>query len=222
MDTILLEPRKALNKAFLKIKPNRSNIEAFKNNLIGVLDSINIKESEEFHKNLVSDFLKKTYYDPTYFINTKGRNDLVIHNGKDAKSHVGVIIEAKSPSNRSEMISKQKLNCKALQELVLYYLRERITNKNTELKYLIVTNIYEWFIFDAHLFNKLFAENKVFVKQFNDFETKRASGNKTDYFYKEIAEPYIASLAATIEYTYFDIHSYEKPLRNVDKKDDNK
>ncbi|MFP9115988.1 Eco57I restriction-modification methylase domain-containing protein, partial [Flavobacterium sp. RHBU_3] len=222
MDTILLEPRKALNKAFLKIKPNRSNIEAFKNNLIGVLDSINIKESEEFHKNLVSDFLKKTYYDPTYFINTKGRNDLVIHNGKDAKSHVGVIIEAKSPSNRSEMISKQKLNCKALQELVLYYLRERITNKNTELKYLIVTNIYEWFIFDAHLFNKLFAENKVFVKQFNDFETKRASGNKTDYFYKEIAEPYIASLTATIEYTYFDIHSYEKLLRNVDKKDDNK
>jgi adenine-specific DNA-methyltransferase len=30
----LLKPRKALNKAFLKVKPNRSDIEKFKVNLI--------------------------------------------------------------------------------------------------------------------------------------------------------------------------------------------
>ena len=59
MNTTLLEPRKALNKAFLKIKPNRTHIEGFKTNLIKILDSINEKESEEFHKNLVIDFLKK-------------------------------------------------------------------------------------------------------------------------------------------------------------------
>jgi hypothetical protein len=160
----LLEPRKALNKAFLKIKPSRSHIEDFKTNLIQILDSINEKESEEFHKNLVIDFLKKTYYDPNYSVNTKGRNDLVIHVGKDAKTNVGVIIEAKSPVNKSEMITVANLNGKALQELVLYYLRERITHKNTELKHLVVTNIYEWFVFDAQLFNKLFAEKKIFCK----------------------------------------------------------
>ena len=220
MNTTLLEPRKALNKAFLKIKPNRSHIEDFKSNLIQLLDRCNEKETEEHHKNLVIDFLKKTYYDPLYFINTKGRNDLVIHNGREAKTSVGVIIEAKSPTNRAEMISVAKLNCKALHELVLYYLRERITHKNTDLKYLIVTNIYEWFIFDAQLFNKLFADNKLLVKQFTDFESKRSSGNKTDYFYKEIAEPFIASLPATIEYTHFDIRNYEKPLRNTNKEDD--
>ena len=221
MQTIL-DPREALNKAFRKIKPIRSNIELFKYNLIDVLDAINVKETEEFHKNLISSFLKKTYYDPNYFINTNGKNDLVIHNGKDAKTPVGVIIEAKSPANRSEMITRENLNCKALQELVLYYLRERITKKNTELKYLIVTNIHEWFIFNAHTFNRLFAENKGFVKQFEDFEAKRASGHTTDYFYKNIAAPHIAGLHATIEHTYFDIRSYEKPLRNNDKKDDNK
>ena len=89
-------PKKALNKAFLKLKPNRTEIESFKANLITLLDRTNETESEEFHKNLVIDFLKKTYYDLNHFINTKGRNDLVIHNGKDAKSSVGVIIEAKS------------------------------------------------------------------------------------------------------------------------------
>jgi hypothetical protein len=35
---------------------------------------------------------------------------------------------------------------------VLYYLRERITHKNLEVKYLVATNINEWFIFDATLF----------------------------------------------------------------------
>lgn len=44
MNTILLEPRKALNKAF----PNRTHIESFKTNLIQILNSINEKESEEF------------------------------------------------------------------------------------------------------------------------------------------------------------------------------
>lgn len=220
MNINILEPRKALNKAYLKIKPNRTGIESFKSNLTHLLDAINEKESEEFHKNLVIEFLKKTYYDPNHFVNTKGRNDLVIHNGKDAKSNVGVIIEVKSPINKSEMISIDNINGKALQELVLYYLRERITLKNTELKYLIVSNINEWFIFDAQLFNKLFAENKTFVKQFVDFEEKRLSGNKTDYFYNDIAKPFIANLQDTIEFTHFDFRKYDKPLRNSDKTDD--
>ncbi len=220
MNIQLLEPRKALNKAFLKIKPNRTGIELFKNNLIAILDSINEKESEGFHKNLVIDFLKKTYYDPNHFVNTKGNNDLVIHNGKDAKTNVGVIIETKSPTNKHEMISVNNLNAKAMQELVLYYMRERITHKNTELKHVVISNIYEWFIFDAQLFNKLFAENKTFVKQFIDFEEKRLSGNKTDYFYNDIAKPYIASIQGTIEFAHFDIRKYEKPLRNNDKNDD--
>jgi hypothetical protein len=222
MNTILLEPRKALNKAFLKIKPNRTHIEEFKTNLIKILDCINEKESEEFHKNLVIDFLKKTYYDPNYSVNTKGRNDLVIHNGKDAKSNVGVIIEAKSPINKTEMITVANLNGKALQELVLYYMRERVTHKNTELKHLVVTNIYEWFVFDAQLFNKLFAENKPFIKQFIDFEEGRLSGKTTDYFYKEIAKPFIEGLQSTIEFAHFDIRKYDKPLRNEDKEDDKK
>ncbi|MFC4739368.1 Eco57I restriction-modification methylase domain-containing protein [Flavobacterium ponti] len=215
-----LQPRKALNKAFLKIKPNRTQIESFKRNLIQVLDSCNDKESEEFHKNLVSDFLKNTYYSPNHFVNTKGRNDLVIHNGKEAKSTVGVIIEAKSPTNKSEMISVNNLNGKALQELVLYFLRERITHKNLEIKHLVVTNIYEWFVFDAQVFDKLFAQNKSFIKQFEEFEAKQLSGIKTDFFYKDIAKPFIETIKETIEFTYFDFRTYDKQLRNDDKEDD--
>lgn len=213
-----LKPRKALNKAFLKVKPNRTEIEGFKTNLITLLDRTNDTESEEFHKNLVSDFLKDTYYKQNHFINTKGRNDLVIHNGQNANSTVGVILEAKKPTNKTEMITTKKLNAKAFQELVLYYLRERITHKNLEVKHLVATNINEWFIFDEHLFEKLFAQNKSFVRQFENFE---ASKKTTDVFYKEIAEPFIDRITSEIEFTYFNIQDFQKPLRNTDKADDN-
>ena len=216
-----LKPRKALNKAFLKVKPNRTEIEGFKTNLIALLDRTNDTESEEFHKNLVIDFLKKTYYDPNHFVNTKGRNDLVIHNGNSAKSSVGVIIEAKKPTNKAEMITIKKLNAKAFQELVLYYLRERITHKNLEVKHLVATNINEWFIFDVTLFDRLFAQNKNLVKQFTEFEGGRLADTKTDFFYKQIAEPFIDSITSEIEFTYFNIQDFQKPLRNTDKADDN-
>lgn len=216
-----LKPRKALNKAFLKVKPNRTEIEGFKTNLITLLDRTNDTESEEFHNNLISDFLKDTYYKQNHFINTKGRNDLVIHNGQNANTTVGVIIEAKKPTNKSEMITTKKLNAKAFQELVLYYLRERITHKNLEVKHLVATNINEWFIFDAILFDRLFAQNKNFVKQFNDFESGRLADVKTEFFYKQIAEPFIANITAEIEFAYFNIQDFQKPLRNAGRADDN-
>jgi hypothetical protein len=222
MQNHILKPRKALNKAFLKVKPNRKDIEIFKTHLKQLLERTNDTESEEFHKNLVSDFLKDTYYKQNHFINTKGRNDLVIHNGDKAKSPVGVILEAKKPTNKAEMVSTNHINKKAFQELVLYYLRERITLKNLEIKHLVITNINEWFIFDVTTFDRLFAQNKTLVKQFNDFESGRLADTKTDFFYKQIAEPFISKIENEIEFTYFDLNDYTKPLTNDDKKDDTK
>lgn len=216
-----LNPRKALNKAFLKVKANRTEIELFKVNLIKLLDGIDESESEEFHKNIIADFLKNTYYGANHYINTKGRNDLVIHNTNSASGTVGVIVEAKKPTNKAEMIRVDNINSKAFQELVLYFLRERITAKNLEIKHLVVTNIYEWFIFDANLFEKEFAQNKHLVEQFIDFEEGRLSGKTTDFFYKKIAEPAIAAITHEVAFTHFNIRDYEKPLRNADKKDDN-
>jgi hypothetical protein len=215
-----LTPRKSLNKAFLKVKPTRSAIECFKHNLITLIDQIDEKESEEFHKTIISVFLRDTYYGSDYYINTKGRNDLVIHNGKDAQSTVGIIIETKKPSNKAEMLTVDNINAKALQEMVLYYLRERITLRNIEIKYLIATNIYEWFIFDAAVFENAFAKDKHLVKQFTDFEEGRLSGTTTDFFYKQIAEPAILGIKSEITFVHFDIREYETPLRNTDKKDD--
>jgi len=214
-----LQPSQSLNKAFVKVKPDRENFEAFKTNLRRLLEQINEGESEEFHKNLISDFLKSTYYSPSYFINTKGRNDLVIHDGKDTKNSVGVILEVKSPTNKGEMLKVENLNSKAFQELVLYFLRERFTGKNLGVKYLVATNIYEWFIFDAKIFEEKFAQNKALVKQFHDFQDRKLSGDRTEFFYKDIAKPAIASVIDEIPFTHFDIRDYEGALNNGEQED---
>ena len=118
MKIIKLTPRKALNKAFLKVKPIRSEIDTFKKNFVTLLDSINPEESEEFHKNLAAEFLRKTYYNNIFFINTSGNIDLVIHMGKEASTPVGALMEFKRPQNKEEMISTDNLNAKAFHELI--------------------------------------------------------------------------------------------------------
>jgi len=69
MELKILKPRLSLNKAFLKVKPNRPEIELFKKNLISLIATIDEFESEEFHKNEVSKFLQNTYYSGNHYIN---------------------------------------------------------------------------------------------------------------------------------------------------------
>ncbi|MBN1970419.1 MAG: Eco57I restriction-modification methylase domain-containing protein [Candidatus Delongbacteria bacterium] len=218
----LLTIGKSLNKAFVKVKPSRIDIENFKQNLISLFDKLNENESEEYHKNLITAFLKETYYGNNYNINTKGRNDLVIHSNNKANSSVSVIIETKKPSNKYEMISKDKINAKALHELVYYFLKERVTLKNLDVKNLIITNVYEWYIFNSNEFERIFANDKKLVKKFEDFEEGRLSGKTTDFFYKEIAENFITNYQEEISCTYFDIRDFKTPLFNNEKSDDSK
>ena len=205
---------KALDKALLKYRPFDSEIELFKTELVKLLDHITKNETEEFHKNLVSTFLTNTFYGTSYFINTKGRQDLVIHTGKDNKTKVGVIIEAKRPENKADWFSPDKPNSKALQELILYYLRERIEEKNIDIKYLIATNINEWYIFEASYFDKLFYHNKDFVKQYEEWRDGKKVTKDTGLFYNGIAKPFIDSLIDEIPCTFFDFKEHDKALRS--------
>ncbi|MFO7851072.1 MAG: DUF7149 domain-containing protein [Bacteroidota bacterium] len=218
----IIPVRKSLNKAYLKVKPTRSEIELFKTNLISLFNQVKENESEEYHKNIIVEFLKNTYFKPNHYINTRGKTDLVIHNGKDSKSTVGVIIETKRPSNKAEMPTKEKINCKALHELVLYYLRERISDKNLEIKYLIATNLYDWFVFNAQDFEKVFAKNRRLLDDFEKFEARSLSGTTTDFFYNEIAKPFIDGQEVNIPVTWFDLRDYKTIVKNDSKEDDKK
>ena len=220
MKILKQSPKKSLNKAFLKQRPLRSEIELFKNNLIRLLDKVDEIEREENQKNHIRDFLKDTYYKEKNEVNTKDAKDMVIHMGKSNKDKVGVIIEAKRPGNKNEMISETKPNVKSFQELVLYYLRERIDEKNIDIKYLIATNVYEWYIFDASWFEKLFYRNKSFVKDYEQWRDGQKVTRDTNLFYSSIAQPFIDKIEDEVPCTYFDIRGYERIIRNAETGDD--
>lgn len=220
MKLVPQSPKKAL-KAFLKQKPLRSEIDIFKSNLIALLDKISIiekqpkDESEEHLKNNLRDFLRDTYYRDTNAINTKDKKDLVIHLNKTTDSEVGVIIEAKRPTNVSEMVTDDHPNKKALHELILYYLNERHSGNN-QLKQLVATNIYEWFIIDANYFDKHIYRNAQIKKL---YETKINDKKDNPFFYEEVAK-IVSKIDVEIPCIYFDIRKYETVLRNNKKEDD--
>lgn len=221
MKLIIQSPKKAL-KAFLKQKPNESERDKFKANLIALLDKIIIiekqpkDESEEHLKNNLRDFLRDTFYIDSNAINTKDKKDLVIHIGKSTDTDVAVIIEAKRPSNIKEMVTADNANKKALHELILYYLNERNQSNNIQLKHLVITNVYEWFIIDANQFDKHIYRNTQIKKL---YETKLNDKKDNPWFYEEISK-IISKIEDDIHCIYFDIRDYERILRNNITEDD--
>ena len=203
---------KSLNKAYRQVPVDRQVFDTFKNQLRNYYEQISVINTEEKLKGDLMDFLKLSFYGQNYKVSPNGDIDCAIHLGGNIEAPVGVIIEVKKPTNVTEMITRDDLNRKALQELLLYYLRERHSKKNIQLKQLVVTNIYEYFIFDAQEFERLFYSNKKLIKRFEEFNDGSLTSEKTDFFYKEIAADFIAKVLDQITYTWFDIRKYKSYL----------
>ena len=203
---------KSLNKAYRQVPVERPVFNIFKTQLSNYYKQISSIDTEEKLKGDLMDFLKFTFYSQNYKVSPNGDIDCAIHLGVNVTDPVGVIVEVKKPTNATEMITKEDLNRKALQELLLYYLRERHIKKNIQLKQLIVTNVYEYFVFDAHEFERIFYSNKKLIKRFEEFNAGALTSEKTDFFYKEIAADFIANVLDQITYTWFDIRKYKKSL----------
>lgn len=203
---------KSLNKAYRQVPVERQVFNIFKAQLSNYYKQISSIDTEEKLKGDLMDFLKFTFYSQNYKVSPNGDIDCAIHLGVNVTDPVGVIIEVKKPTNATEMITKEDLNRKALQELLLYYLRERHIKKNIQLKQLIVTNVYEYFVFDAHEFERIFHSNKKLIKRFEEFNAGALTSEKTDFFYKEIAADFIANVLDQITYTWFDIRKYKQFL----------
>ena len=206
-----LKPSQVLSKAYRQVSIETEDFNHFKDALRTLLLTVSDGQREETQKGHLRNFLSDTFYKP-YYMAPEEDIDLAVRLDKTSKSNIGLLIEVKSTTNKNEMISVGNLNRKALQELLLYYLRERISKKNSDIKYLIATNVYEYFIFDAQEFEQKFYQNKKLKKEFQDFEDGRKTSRKTDFFYSEIASSFIEEVADSLDYTYFDIRFYAKYL----------
>jgi len=214
-----ITPRKAADNAFLQEAIGEADFERFRSHLLTLLDhaenASKQNESEEHFKNLLKPFLSGTNFGESHFINTKERQDLAIHNGKTATSPVGVIIEAKRPSNKAEMITTDDCNRKAFHEAIFYYLRERIENGNEDIKHIIITDVYRWFVFDAQDFERYFYESKKLKKWYDDWNQDQKVSSRTAFVYDHLAE-FIGQLDISIKAACFEIKPY-RPLLAKEK-----
>ena len=201
----------ALNKVYLRQKPLTEHFNHFCEQLDILKNALEIskekKESEEHIKNLIIKFLQDSFYAKTNLVNTKERIDCAIYETLDSSSPVQVLIETKRPGS-TEFPSLKNLNSKAMQETVLYYMRERVQNKNLDLKHIVITDGFQWFMFEAADFEKYFRDNKDLQKHYNDFEINPTLfSEKTSTFYNEIASPIIDKVKTDLPFVYFDIRN---------------
>jgi adenine-specific DNA-methyltransferase len=191
MQVKLLKPGDVLNKAYHKAKPTRSEIDRFKVQLRILLESLNPQESEENAKNHIIQFLKESHYRDLHHINTKERIDLVIHTGKNAQTPAAVLIEAKRPGNETEMFAPDNPAAKSMLELLRYYLHERIDLNNQDLRHMVITNGWQWYIFDAAVFDRVFFSRSKLKQDYSEWRKGQKAGNKTEFFHSSIAKQLI-------------------------------
>ena len=118
--------RKVFKPKYSKHNSKWYEVNDFRTELKNCLVSIKITEEvfeiEVFIKIPISTFLKNTFYFDN-LVNTKWWIDLAIYAKKDLLSDIGIIIEAKKPSNNTKFLTQKNLNGKAFQELLLYCLK---------------------------------------------------------------------------------------------------
>lgn len=198
--------KESMSKNVQVIMPQEDEKKEFEQKLISYLKTLKAKEneSEEHQKNIISDFLKSIL--PNNFINTSNRIDLAIYNGQDSNSSLGVTIETKRLKNDSEMMTTKNLNAKAFQEVISYYLFERVVSENLEIKKAIVTNGLSWFIIEANELEKYFYKNKRLRDLYDKWRKNQLSSPNTDFLYTEVIKPEIdKAIEKGIRIAHFDL-----------------
>lgn len=214
--------KESMNKNIQAIMPLEEEKSEFEIRLSNFIKNLlaNKNESEEFQKNLLSDFLKGCL--PKNFINTHSRIDLTIYNGQDASSSLGVLIETKSLTNVNEMMTTKNFNVKSFQEAIAYYLEERIVSDAIEIKKIIISNGLSWFVIEAKEFEKYFYNNKTLVDNYKKWSLRQLSSDTTDFLYTSVIAPQIEkAIEKGIRIAHFDLGNAVQSKKDIKLKKNN-
>ena len=211
-------PLESINKLYRKQPIDESEFSGFKDALKELFDNIEDGQVEPTQRKFFTTFMEEIFPNGYLVTHEEDSIDVVLHTGEKTTSPKGVLIELKSTTNKDEMVTKEDINRKALQELLFYYLNERKGKQNNSIKYLIACNIYECFVWDAQIFEKTFFKNKPLLKEYDDFVNKRLDFTTRDKFYEQIAKKYIDEVKDYLDYTYINIQDcYRQYLHNSEK-----
>ena len=194
----------AADSTLRRLKPTTGQLAEFRKQLAELLKHLDPTQREKHGEKHITAFLEHAtgpglHADaPVRYVNSKGNRDLVLHFGDSATSPVGVLVEVKGNKNTVEMLAPGDLNRKAFQELIYYYCEDEAAGEAAELSRLVVTTGFDWYIFDARDFYRLFVKDKVFHGLFAKFKKGALPGTTTDYFYKNVAGEHLKKLTETL------------------------
>ncbi len=183
-------------------EPKKETIENFEKEINSLLENAPRQDDEEFQKNEINKFFLKTY---GYDCNTNKKVDSAIY----VDGEVRVLIEAKALNNRNEF-PKNRENplSKAFCQMVLYFLEEIEKEKNNSLKYTIICNAHEFFLFDCK--DLLFLRDDDRIKKLHkDCASKEGTDPSTKRFYSDLEEYLNKDFEGELPYTHFNLSSYD-------------
>lgn len=185
LEFINIENKDFINQYFYRYKILENEFENFKNILINYIKDMNKRENENEDSlvaNCLSPFFNKLNFETHIKYKMKGKSEIDLAILKD--SDIQVIIEAKKPNDK-DFFYAENPNCKALHEAILYYFRIR-EESNSTIKYIILTDFYKFYIFEAKEFENGFYKNKDFEKLYKSFTNKNSIfDGRTEEFYLE-------------------------------------
>src|SRR5690625_5792850 len=100
-----------------------------------------------------------------------------------------------------------------MHEAVLYYLDQRIEKGNTDLKHVIITNMDDWFIFDAHEFERCFYKPSALRKTWQAWKANQKVSPTNDFMYREISR-FMDEQETSITGAYLPLVKFRKYLKS--------
>lgn len=178
-------PRRFLNPLLSQKSIVSSDVIAFKFNLERYVQNVKQqKESKQSEPNIVAGSLMPFLQGKPFTYNCrphsqKGQSGIDLAIMKS--SSVAVIFEVKVIGSK-DMITQHDLNRKSFHEVIFYFMQER-EKGNDKLTHIVITDFYEWFIFDAKDFDRLFWRNVQMQKVFRAYhDPKRLTKTTADVY----------------------------------------
>ncbi len=212
MQSSIQTPRKFLNPLLSQKSIVSTEFEIFKAALVKYAQDVQqLKATKQTETTIVAGALMPFLQENPLAYNCrpysqKGQSgiDLAILIGDD----VAVIIEAKVVGSK-DMITAHDLNRKAFHEAIFYFMQER-EKSNDKLTHIVITDFYEWFVFDAQDFDRLFWRNDQLKKTFHAYHNPNQLTRSTADVYAAIEAELPKMLKnlfteVTIDCAYFNV-----------------
>lgn len=207
-----------------QLRPTKEEFNLFRKNLgqlISKTEEVRKTSSsgalEETEKGLLKDFLRDTFYKHLSVgnLNYRGNTgaDLTI---RSAKNNTLVLFECKAGNNPEEMPTPEKLLGKAFLEAVAYYCFEKDVLHNDHMKHVVVTNVREWYVFDAADFRAATHGKAKIRDAFKSWNKGNWDNSSTAALHKRIAE-LLSDGDDVLHGVHVDLWSFKKYLDRDDE-----